>query len=121
MRPQLLMGAAGIFMIGTILCCIASGRWLLSGEINIFNALASINASQIDTGGGFWAVVKGTPLFIQGIITALSWNYPFLASPWCIFVKIPLWIISIGVVWGLIELCIMVVQGLVGAVRNIFT
>ena len=41
MRP-LLMGAVGIFIVGTLFACIASGRWLLNGEINIINALASL-------------------------------------------------------------------------------
>ena len=57
MSPKLLMGAAGIFIIGTVLACISSGRWLLNGEINIFNALASFNVMSVEAGGG-WGVAK---------------------------------------------------------------
>jgi hypothetical protein len=118
MRPQLLMAAVGMFMIGTMLCCIASGRWLLNGEINIFNTLASFNGMQVSAAGG-WAVMKQLNTFINAISTALMWNYPFLDDPWCILVKFPLWIISIGVVWGFISVAMIAVQGVVGMVKNI--
>ena len=118
MRPQLLMGAVGIFIIGTMLACICSGRWLLGGEINIINALASFNMAEVQT-SGIWSVPKTIGIYWNAVITALSWNYPFLDSPWAMFVKIPLWIVSIGVVWGFIQVALTVVQGLIGAVRNI--
>lgn len=120
MRPQLLMGAVGIFIIGTILACICSGRWLLGGEVNIINALASFNMAEIQTAGG-WSVPKTIFTYWNAIVTALSWNYPFLDSPWAMFVKIPLWIVSVGVVWGLIQVAMTVVQGLIGSVRNIIS
>lgn len=118
MRPQLLMTAAGIFIFGTLLACLGSGRWLLNGEINIINALASFNAMSVEA-GGVWTVPKGIGLYWDATITMLSWNYPYLSSPWCIFLKIPLWIISIGTVWGIIQLFITVIQGLVGAIRSL--
>ena len=117
MRPQLLMGAFGIFMIGTILACISSGRWLLDGEVNIINALASFNTMQVDV-GGFWSIPKGLSTFWSAVITALSWDYPFLDSAWAIFIKIPLWLVSIGVIWGFIQVAITVVQGMVGLFRS---
>jgi hypothetical protein len=112
-----LMTAAGIFILGTLLACICSGRWLLSGETNIINALASFNTVEMQAGGGF-AIAKGLAGYWNAIVTALSWNYPFLSSPWALFVKIPLWLVSIGVVWGFIEVCLSVAQGLVGLIRN---
>lgn len=120
MRPQLLMGAAGIFIIGTVLACISSGRWLLNGEINIFNALASFNVMSVEAGGG-WGVAKTIGYYWSGIVTMLTWDYPFLSSPWAIIVKLPLWLVSIGVVWGLITVAISAVQGIVGTIRSLFT
>lgn len=120
MRPQLLMGAVGIFIIGTILACICSGRWLLGGEINIINALASFNMADVQTAGG-WSVPKTISTYWSAIITALSWDYPFLDSPWAMFVKIPLWIVSVGVVWGFIQVFVTVIQGLISSARNIIS
>jgi hypothetical protein len=114
------MGAAGIFIVGTVLACLSSGRWLLSGETNIINALASFNTMTVQSGGG-WGVAKTISTYYNGIATALSWNYPFLSSGWAIFIKIPLWIISIGTVWGFIEVAISAVQGIVGTIRSLFT
>jgi len=119
-RPQLLMGAVGIFMLGTMLACISSGRWLLNGEVNIFNALASFNVMSVEAGGG-WGVAKTIGSYFNGIVTALSWDYPFLDSGWAVFIKIPLWLVSVGVVWGLIQVAISAVQGIVGSIRSLFT
>lgn len=118
MRPQLLMSAVLIFIFGTMFACIASGRWLLDGEMNIINALASFNTVTFSAAGG-WDVMKGAAQFFNAIATALSWNYPFLDDPWALFVKIPLWVISIGVVWAFIEVFISIIQSLASAVRSL--
>jgi len=110
------MAAVGIFIFGTLFACIASGGWLLNGEVNIINALASFNTMSVQA-GGIWSVPKTIGTYFDAIITALSWNYPYLSSGWCIFIKIPLWLVSIGTVWGLIQLFITAIQGLVGAAR----
>lgn len=120
MSPNRLQQAALIFFGGTLLACIASGRWLLNGETNIFNALSSFNTLEIQTAGG-WAIPKGIATFFDALITALSWNYPFLSSPWAIFVKIPLWLVSIGTGWGLIEVFLTVVQGIVNSIKSFIT
>jgi len=120
LRPQLLMGSVGIFIIGTILGCICSGRWLLNGEINIINALASFHAVTLNVTGGA-TIPTGIIAFWDAIVTALFWDYPFLNSPWCIFIKIPLWLVSIGVIWALIEVFLTVFQGVVSSIRSIIS
>ena len=118
MRPQQVMAVYGIFIIGTLLACISSGRWLLNGEINIFNALASFNAVEFQA-GGIWSVPKGITAYWDGIVTALTWNYPYLDYTWAIPLKMVLWIVSAGVVWGLIQFAVQVIQGIVGAARSL--
>ena len=118
MRPQLLMGAIGIFIVGTMLACICSGRWLLNGEINIVNALASFHAVQLSVAGAT-SIPTGISAFWDAIITSLSWDYPYLEAPWCIFIKIPLWLVSIGVVWALVEVFLTVFQGIVSTIRSL--
>lgn len=117
MRPQLLMGAFAIFILGTVLACLCSGRWLLSGETDIINALASFNTMSVQA-GGVWNAPKTLGTYWDAVVTALTWNYPFLSSAWAIFIKIPLWIISIGVVYGFIQLFVTIIQGLVSIVRS---
>jgi len=119
MNPKLLMTAAGIFIIGTLLACLASGRWLLGGETNIINALASFNYVGVSSGEGSWTMPQGIALYWDAIVTMLSWNYPFLANPWCLILKIPLWLISIGVVVGLIQLFIYLIQSAISLARSL--
>ena len=117
MKPQMIMGAMAIFFLGTILATIASGSWLLNGEMDIINSLASFNTMSVQA-GGVWNAPKTLGTYWDAIVTALSWNYPFFESGWTIFIQIPLWIISIGVVWGLIQVFATIIQGLVGMVRS---
>jgi len=107
-----------VFIGGTLLACICSGSWLLSGETNIINALASFNTVEIQT-AGIWAVPKGIITFFSALITALEWDYPFLSSPWAIVIKIPLWIISIGVVWAIIEAARSILTGTLSTIRGL--
>src|SRR3990172_1651320 len=99
MRAQMLMAAVLIFIFGTMFSLIASGRWLLDGEMDILKALTSFNTVTFSSGGG-WDVLKGPTDFFNGITTALTWNYPYLSDPWAVLIKIPLWVVSIGVIWG---------------------
>ncbi len=76
MRPQLIMGSFGIFIVGTMLCALASGRWLIGGETNIFNAIAGVNALTV-TAAGNLDILKflgGTRGFVAGVVTMLTWN-----------------------------------------------
>ena len=114
----MLIGMVMIFMVGTVLSCLASGRWLLGGEVDIINALASFNAMSVQA-GGVWNAPKTLATYWDAIITALSWGYPWLDYPWLFPVKMVLWGISIGVVWGLVQVFVSIIQGLVGMTRSI--
>lgn len=118
MSPKLIMGAYGIFMLGTMLACLTSGRWLLNGETDIINSLASFNTMSVQA-GGVWNAPKTISTYWDAAITALSWGYPFLASGWAIFLKMPLWIVSVGVIWGFIQVAMSVISGLVSVARSI--
>src|SRR3972149_10072443 len=118
MSPKLLMTAFGIFFVGTILAAISSGVWFSDNEVGIVNALASFNTMSVQA-GGVWNAPKTIGTYWDATITALTWSYPFLEGSWALFIKIPLWILSIGVVWGLIQLFATIIQGLVGFVRSL--
>ena len=116
MRPQWIVFIWGSFLIGTLLSCLGSGRWLMSGETDIINALASFNTMSVQA-GGVWNAPKTLGTYWDALVTALSWNYPFLNSPWAFPLKFICLCITGGVVWGLIQVFATIIQGLVGFVR----
>ena len=116
MRPTLWMGFMAIFILGTTLSLITSERWLLSGEQDIVNALASFNEMSIQS-GGVWNAPKTIGTYWDATITALTWGYPFLDSPWLFWLKYILWIVSFGVVFGIIQIFVSVISGLVSRLR----
>jgi hypothetical protein len=115
MSPKMIMGAVAIFIFGTLLSCLCSGIWITN--VDAINALASFNTMSVQA-GGVWNAPKTLSTYWDAIITILSWNYPFLSSSWALFIKIPLWLVSIGVVWGLIQVFVSIIQGLVSMVRS---
>ncbi len=116
MRPQLLMYAYGIFIVGTLLSVIGSGRWLLNGETNLINALSSLS---IDVVSG-WAIPKGVADFFAAVFTVLGWNYPYLDNPWGFVIKLFfLFPVSVGVVVGLLELAASIISGILSTIRSL--
>jgi hypothetical protein len=118
MSPKYIMAAFAIFIIGTLLSCLCSGVWIGEDQTDIVNALASFNTMEVQAGGG-WNAPKTLSTYWDAMITMLSWNYPYLDSSWALFLKIPLWVVSIGVVWGIIQLFVQIIQGLVGLARSL--
>jgi hypothetical protein len=115
MRPQLLMAAFGIFVLGTLICCLVSGRWLANGELDIINALASFQVVDISN----WTGVRGFGDYWNAMVTAFSWDYPIISAPFFIFLKMFLWIVTVGVIWGILEAMLMLAQGAISAIRSL--
>lgn len=116
MRPHLLMFAYGIFIIGTLLSLICTGRWLMNGEINIINSLASLSINE--TVG--LPMPTGITAFFEGTFVAISWDYPYLDSPWGFCLKLVLlYPVSIGVIYGLVQLAVMIVSAVFDALRSL--
>jgi len=116
MNPNRFQQCFLIFAVGTLLACIASGRWLLNGEMNVFNALSSFNTLQFQTSGLF-SVPNGIASFFSGVATMFSWNYPFLSSPWAFPVKFLLWVISAGAIVALVQEGKGIIQGAISLFR----
>ncbi len=119
-RPNWLLMGIGIFFFGTLLMCITSGRWLLNGDMNIINALASFNNVNFGT----FSIINALPNWMNAIITALSWHYPGtwldeVANGWMIFVKFPLWLCSLAVIWILIDVGRVLIQGALSGIKSL--
>ena len=117
MNPKLIMSFFGIFIVGTLLACLMSGRWLLNGEVNIINALASFQHVGISVGGGV-QMASATSNFFAAVGTAFTWDYPYLDNEWATLIKIPLWLISAGVAWGLIQVFVTIISGAISLVKS---
>jgi hypothetical protein len=102
---------------GTMLAWISSGVWAAAGEMGVFSALAAFNTMTIETGGS-WGIPKQVTDFVEGIVTMFGWYYPFLDSEWAILIKIPLWVCSIGVIWGVVQVAFSAVNGLLSSLRS---
>ncbi len=118
MRPQLLMFCFGVFIIGTMLSAIISGRWLINGEINLINALASFNVTEMQAAGG-WGMMKALGNYWDAFVTMISWNYPYLDNDWGGIFKLFLYIISVGVVFGFIQMFTIAMSGVISAIRTL--
>jgi hypothetical protein len=118
MSVKMIMSVFAIFILGTILSCLCSGVWIGSGEVDVVNAIASFNTMSVQS-GGIWNAPKTLGTYWDAAVTLLSWKYPFLEYSWAIFIKIPLWIVSVGTVWGFIQLFVSIIQGLVSMARSL--
>jgi hypothetical protein len=121
MSVKMMMAIFAIFILGQVLSCLCMGIWPGDKQIDIWNTLASFNTMSVQS-GGVWNAPKTLGTYWDGVITMLTWNYPFLdyeVYEWVLLAKIPLWVISIGVVWGIIQLFVSIIQGLVSMVRSL--
>lgn len=118
MSVKMMMSVFAIFILGTILSCLCSGIWFGSDEVDVINALASFNTMSVQA-GGVWNAPKTLSTYWDAAVTMFSWNYPYLNYTWAILIKIPLWIVSVGAVWGFIQLFVSIIQGLVSMVRSL--
>lgn len=122
MRPNWLLMGVGIFLFGTVLMAITSGRWLVNGEINIINALASFENKSV----GDIVAPNALMAFFNAIITAVGWHYPGTwldeaRNGWIMFLKFPLWLTSFAVIWALIDIGRYLVQGAITAIKSILS
>ena len=90
----------------------------MQGEIDIINALASFNAMEVQA-AGVWNAPKTLSTYWDAIVTALTWGYPWLDYAWLFPIKMVLWTVSIGVVWGLVQVFVQIIQSLVGFTRSL--
>ena len=119
MRPQLIMFCYGVFIVGTILSLISSGAWFGAQEQSVINTLAGFSVVNVEAMGG-WAILKSIGDWFNAIVTAVSWNYPYLNNPcgW-VFKAVLLYPVTIGVVVTLVQLATAVVQGIAGTIRSL--
>jgi hypothetical protein len=109
----------GTFVVGMIFSLIASGIWFGATESAIINSLASLNIVHIEAMSG-WGVPKWGIDYWNGIVTIISWNYPYLNNAWgWVFKLLFLYPVTIGVIYSLVQLAISVIQGIASSIRSL--
>ena len=108
-----------VFIVGTILALSVSGSWLGATEVDTVKFLTGYSTIEMSAGGMFSIPKAFGGLFTEGIPNMITWNYPYLESGFgAVFKWVFLYPISIGVVWGLVELFIPVLHGLMNIVSG---
>ena len=117
---RLLMFCYFVFIVGQILSLALCGSWLGDSEVSIVQQLTGYSVIELESAGG-WAIPKQLAgFFVTGIPSMLSWNYPFLNDGFgAIFKWVFLYPISIGVVWGMVEVFAPVIQSIFTGIRNL--
>ena len=111
-----IMMVVAIFIIGSVLSTVMSGVWFTDSSVNVLNKLAGFTAGTENSASGGYSLSPVT--WFNALVTIFTWNYPYLDYPWAVFIKIPLWIISVGAVWGFIEFSVYAVSNLLGRLRS---
>jgi len=113
------MGAFGVFIIGTFTSMIASGIWVGANEVSVINQLAGIGVINVSSLGGL-GLAKSMLTWFSAITTLLGWTYPYLDNAVGLVLKWTiLYPVTIGVVWGIVEIAQSAIQGLAGAIRTL--
>ena len=120
MLDRLIMFCYFCFMSGTLLNLAIEGNWIGGMEVNIINQLTGYTSIEVQT-AGLWAIPKQLAgFFTHGLPKLITWDYSYLESGYpAIFKWTILYAISAGVVIGIIQLFIPVIQGLVTGIRSL--
>lgn len=120
MRPKLIMFCYFAFMVGTLLCLTIEGSWLGDEEVGLVNQLTGYTTLEVQ-GAGVWSIPKQIGgFFTHGIPKLITWNYSYFDNSYAALFKWTiLYAISAGVVWGVIQVFIPVLQGLITGIRTL--
>ena len=119
MNPKLVMFCAFVFMIGTALSLFIEGSWFGTEEVGVVNELTGYTALQIQ-GSGLWAIPKQISGFMtHGLPKLIMWDYSFLEGNAALFKWVVLYPISAGVVWGLAQVFIPAISGMLSGLRGL--
>lgn len=112
MSVKMMMFIAFTFITGNLLCCFIEGTYLGEETTSIINILCGYSTTELQATGGMSWVSAASGFFTTGIPKMILWDYSFLGGGWEIVKYILLFPVSIGVVWGIIQLFVTVISGI---------
>jgi hypothetical protein len=112
MSPKFIMFVSFVFLIGSLACLIIEGVWFGDRELDIVNSLTGYNIIQV-SGAGVWAIPKLAWGFLtNGLPKLILWDYNFFQGGYFFLRIVLIMTLSVGVVWGIIQTFLPVVQGI---------
>lgn len=112
MSVKMMMFIAFTFITGNLLCCFIEGSYLGEETVSVINILCGYSTTDLQATGGMSWVSAATGFFTVGIPKLILWDYSFLEGGWELFKYIVLYPITIGVVWGIVQLFTSIVSGI---------
>ena len=112
MSVKMMMFIVFTFITGNLLCCFIEGTYLGEETTSIINLLCGYSVTDLQSTGGMSWVSAAVGFFTTGIPRMILWDYSFLDGGWEIFKYIFLFPITIGVVWGIVQLFTTTISGI---------
>lgn len=119
MSPKILMFVSFVFFIGSLCCLFIEGHYLGSEQLDLANSLTEYNVVEVSS-GGIWSFAQIGSGLIAAIPKMIMWDYNFFTGGYVIFRLFFIMTLSVGVVWGVIQVFITVAQGVIGWIRGVF-
>jgi hypothetical protein len=119
MSPKLLMFATFVFFVGSLLCCFIEGNYIGSDQTNLANSLTNYHIIEINSSGSWTFASTASGFFIKGIPKLILWDYNYFQGGYFIVRLFLIMTISVMVVWGVIQVCITIAQGIIGWIRGL--
>lgn len=107
MNSKFMMYLAYAFIAGTLICLVIEGSAWGASHSTVLNSLKVFKVANIL---GIWQLpTVNVEFFTVGVPKLLLWDYSFLTGGWLYF-KLFLYILSIGAIWGFIEVVLSLIQ-----------
>jgi hypothetical protein len=119
MSPKILMFVSFVFFIGSLCCLFIEGAYFGPSDIDLVNSLTEYNVIEV-SGGGTWSFAQIGSALISAIPKMIMWDYNFFTGGYIIFRLFFIMTLSVGVVWGIIQIFVTVAQGIIGWIRGVF-
>ncbi|MDD4985951.1 MAG: hypothetical protein PHQ43_09200 [Dehalococcoidales bacterium] len=110
MSVRWIMGLGFIWILGMILCQTLEGAFFSATDADVLNAMGSFRNVEA---GGLTAIPLLTTNWFDGFVQVITWDYSFLEGGFGL-VKIFMYGISLGVIWGIIQTFAPAATGILG-------
>lgn len=105
--PKLIMFCAFVFIIGTLTSHLIAGAFFNSDDVSYLNSLMVIRTYNVL--GLFTIPWLNPDFFLIGLPKLIAWDYGFFGGDF-VLIKYFMYVISIGVVWGLFPIVVGIIS-----------
>lgn len=111
MSVRWIAGLSFVWILGTLVSLIIEGAWLGTEDLSIINSMTGYSVIEM---GGIMGIPKmAIGFFTHGLPKIISWDYAFFTGRLFILRVIMTISFSGAVIWGLIQVFLPTLQGIV--------